>query len=71
MGFAKAAVAVERIEEARVADYLRRVLPCGAILDSVAFAAAAAVVAGAAYDVVQEAFVFDEFARQDVLFRDL
>ena len=43
----------------------------GASLDFVAFAAPAALVAGAAYDVVQEAFAFDEFARKDVLFRNL
>ena len=43
----------------------------GASLDVVAFAAPAALVAGAADDVVQEAFALDEFARKDVLFRNL
>jgi hypothetical protein len=39
--------------------------------DVVAFAAATTLVAGAAYDVVQEALAFDEFACQDVLSRDI
>ncbi len=46
-------------------------LPERRSLDPVAFAAPAALVAGTAYDAVQEATVGDEFTRQDVFFRDL
>ncbi len=40
-------------------------------LEAIAFAAAAAMVTGAAYDVVQEAFAVAEFSRKDVVFRNL
>ena len=42
-----------------------------ASLDCVAFAAPSTLVTGAAHDIVQEALAFDEFARKDVLFRNL
>lgn len=46
-------------------------LPKEASLEFIAFAASAALVAGAAYDVVQEAFAVDNFAGKNVFLCNL